>query len=184
MSHSPGNVAKLAATPPKPASAGRFISPAEGQSIVQRAKLWKGTPYGTGTYAGSNPVSKKGADCSGSVWKIYQEAGFSYGAYTSTAGFKSLVGTDQNFVPGKHFFKQVNVPQVGDIAWWNGHMAIYDPHAGKTVPEGLDGNIWSARRKGLDFGPTRQNWYDNYVDKETSKNYGTVQWYRYWKALK
>jgi len=177
MSHSPGNVTKLAATPQKPAGTGRYITPTEGLWIVAKAKFWKGTPYGTGIYAGGNPTKDRGADCSGSTWKIYQEAGFSYGPYTNTVEFKKLVGTDSTFVKDKHFFKRVTMPQAGDIGWWKGHMAIYDNNAGKT-DTGQNGNVWSASsptspRK---FGPGRTDWYDN------KHGAGAVTWYRYWKA--
>ena len=153
------------------------------------AKLWADadTPYaprykfkilvpGSGKYAGGNPVKGEGADCSGATWKIYEEAGFSYGSYHDTATFPALVGTDANFIKGKHFFKKVDTPQVGDIGWWNGHMAIYDPNAGKTE-KGLVGNLWSASHPdGRDFGSARVDFYDNKHD------HGTVNWYRYWKA--
>ena len=77
----------------------------------------------------------EGADCSGATWKIYEEAGFSYGSYQSTATFRTLVGADNDKeMKGKHF-KQVTTPQVGDIGWWNGHMAIFDLNAGKTGKE-------------------------------------------------
>ena len=185
-----------AAKPEKPKAAGRFIAPTEGQRIARVAAGWKGTPYGTGKYAGGGAVKNEGADCSGATWKIYAEAGFPYGGYFNTVRFvnliatdshfivawlKDLVGSDADFVKGKHFFKKVLTPQVGDIGWWNGHMAIYDNNAGKTVPEGAEGNLWSARTTGFNFGPARINWYDNYVDK-TGKNYGIVKWYRYWSA--
>ena len=84
-----------------------------------------------------------------------------------------MVGTNAKFVKGKHFFKQVATPQVGDIGWWNGHMAIYDLNAGKTKPEELDGNLWSARNTNRPFGAARIDWYVN--------RYGAVKWYRYWK---
>jgi len=171
-----------AATAKKAEETGRFITAEEGQKIADVAKEWKGTPYGTGNHAGGNPVKGEGADCSGAVWAIYKEAGFSYGSYHSTATFHSLVGSDASFISGKHFFKQVSTPQVGDVGWWNGHMAIYDPNAGKTDTDTpLNGNQWSARTTGKKFGATRQNWYDNYVDSDTGKEYGIVKWYRYWK---
>lgn len=184
--------------PEKPKDTGRFITATEGQRIARVAKDWKDTPYGTGKYAGGGAVKGKngGADCSGAIWKIYQEAEFPYGRYFNTVEFvnliatdshfivawlKDLVGTDADFVKGKHFFKQVALPQVGDIGWWNGHMAIYDNNAGVT-DKGTEGNLWSARDIGYKFGPARINWFDNYVVKKTGKNYGIVKWYRYWSA--
>jgi cell wall-associated NlpC family hydrolase len=162
---------------------GRFLTMAEGMRIVAAAKMWAGTPYGKkgGPYAGANPVKKKGADCSGSTWKIYQEAGFSYGDYTSAAGFKTIVGTDKHFVPGEHFFKQVSVPQTGDIGWWSGHMVIYDPSiAQDSTLRGLQQNpgtksVWSAssEKSTRNYGPAWSHWY--------SEGKPPI-WYRYYKA--
>lgn len=197
-----------AATSAKSKSAGRFITVAEGRKITLAAKGWKGTPYapqqkdgklvaGSEKYAGGNPVKGKngGADCSGSVWAIYKEAGFSYGHYFNSvafvnlvatdthfiiAWFKDLAGTEANFVQGKHFFKQVSHPQAGDIGWWHngksGHMVIYDNDAGTTEPNKQQGNVWSASNpSGRAFGPGRIDWYD--------KQYNApAKWYRYWKA--
>lgn len=189
----------------KPKGAGRFISATEGQRITLVAKGWAGTPYapqrkdgklvaGSEKYAGGNPLKGKdgGADCSGSVWAIYKEAGFSYGPYFNSvkfvnlvatdthfiiAWFKDLIGSDDSFVKGKHFFKQVDQPQAGDIGWWHngqsGHMVIYDVDAGKTE-NGLQANVWSASNPtGRAFGPARIDWYD--------KQYNAPpKWFRYW----
>ena len=120
-------------------------------------------------YAGGNPVKDKGADCSGSVWAIYKEAGLSYGTYQSTATFPTLVGIDANFVKGTHFFKKVDMkvdtPQVGDVGWWNGHMVIYDLNAGKTDKQ-LAGNVWSASSptSSRKFGPGKIDWYIDEYD--------------------
>lgn len=145
----------------KPKDAGRFITASEGWKIAQVTKSWVGTPYApvqkngkiepdSKKYVGGGAVKKEGADCSGSTWKIYVEAGFPYGPYINTALFvnrvatepdfirawlQKLVGSEENFVKGTHFFKQVSLPQVEDIGWWHngktgdkaaGHMVIYD----------------------------------------------------------
>ena len=131
-----------------------FITPQEGQRIVAVARGWEQTPYLTGG------KSRKGADCSGSVWAIYFQAGFYYN-YCSSALF-----------PHSPCFKPApnNVPQVGDVAWWNGHMAIYDPKVGKVGRE--IGSLWSASHPGgRKFGPAVVKWY--------SDEYGPVKWYRY-----
>ena len=52
----PVATAAPAATTEKAKETGRFITAAEGLGIAGKAKLWKGTPYGTGKYAGGNPV--------------------------------------------------------------------------------------------------------------------------------
>ena len=123
----------------------------------------------------------EGADCSGATWKIYEEAGFSYGSYQSTATFRTLVGADNDKeMKGKHF-KQVTTPQVGDIGWWDGHMAIYDPALAKDdelrnfqQPAGTH-SVWSASRPGSTrkFEPALSHWYHNGV---------APVWYRYYKV--
>lgn len=162
------------------------------------------TVPGSEKYIGGGAVKGKGGDCSGSTWKIYAEAGFPYGSYINTALFvnraatepdfmsawlQKLVGSDKNFVKGQHYFKKVSVQQVGDIGWWHngkigdeaaGHMAIYDINAGKTEPNKVDGNVWSAtnRKSEYGFGPAHTRFFDN--DKKYG--YGIVTWYRYWIA--
>ncbi len=133
---------------------------------------------------------------SGSVWKIYQGLCFSYGPYTNmvkfvnlvatdtnfiTAWLQKLVGTDADFIKGKHFFKRVSFPQVGDIGWWHngktGHMAIYDPNSGMCGKEkNIAGNVWSASNsKGPPFGAAHSSWYDKEYNMPT-------QWHRYWES--
>ena len=211
----PSKTTNTAAKPEKPKATGRFITATEGWKIARVAESWKGTPYaplekagklvpGSEKYAGGGAVKKEGADCSGSTWKIYAEAGFPYGSYFNTvafvdlvatdphfiiAWFEDLAGADKNFVKGKHFFKKAANPQVGDIGWWHngksgkeaaGHMAIYDNNAGKTKPNGVVGNVWSATNRSSEygFGPAHTKFFDN--DKK--HGYGTVVWYRYWIA--
>ena len=131
-----------------------FVTPEEGERIIAVAKRWKDTSYLKGG------KSRAGADCSGSVWGIYAEAGFHY-EYCWTAIFP----TSPRFKPSPN-----NMPQVGDIAWWDGHMAIYDPNAGMVFREVA--HLWSASHPGgRKFGPAAIQWY--------SKKYGPVKWYRY-----
>jgi cell wall-associated NlpC family hydrolase len=136
-----------------------LMTPEEGGRIVTVAKRWKDTPYL------KEGKSRAGADCSGSVWAIYAEAGFPY-QYCWTAIFP----TSPRFKPSPQ-----NIPQVGDVAWWNGHMAIYDPNAG--VVDKQVAKLWSASHPGgRDFGPTPIEWF--------TKKYGPVTWYRYDKPIK
>jgi RHS repeat-associated protein len=129
-----------------------FITAEEGQRIIDIAKNWVGTPY---VFGGKN---KAGADCSGSTWAIYNEAGFSY-KYLPSASFPK----SPKFRPSPE-----NTPQVGDVGMWNGHLAIYDPNA----PDG--DNVWTAHRtNGPPYGSARFERYN--------KIYGNVQWYRYYK---
>ena len=149
-----------------------------GWKIAQVAKTWVDTPYAPigSKYSGGNAVKKAGADCSGSVWAIYKEAGYSYGNYFNTVRFvdvvasdphfiaawiQKLVSADESFVKGKHFFKEVFMPQVGDICWWPGHMSIYDPASGAAPPHNVLGNAWSERDKGKNFSSVRYQWYDD-----------------------
>ena len=192
----PTKTTVAAAKPEKPKGTGRFITPNEGQRIAQFAKTWAETPYGTGKYKGPGAVKGKngGADCSGATWAIYKEAGFPYGDYLDTVRFvnlvatdthfiaawlKDVVGADADFVKGKHFFKEVFMPQVGDIGWWHngkaGHVLIYDPASGPAPPENVQGNAWSARDKGVLFSSVRYQWYDKIYNAQ-------AKWYRYWKA--
>jgi RHS repeat-associated protein len=129
-----------------------FISAEEGQQIVDVAKSWVGTAY---VFGGK---SKGGADCSGSTWAIYREAGFPY-KYLPSASFPN----SPSFRPSPD-----NVPQVGDIGRWNGHMVIYDPNA----PNG--NNVWTAHRTG---GPP----YGVDQFEKYNKIYGAVTWHRYYK---
>ena len=106
-----------------------FVSFQEGQKIAAAAKGWVGTPYVTGG------ESKDGADCSGSVFGIYTEAGVPFPRVSSFA-FADL--TQFKRVPG-------NEPQIGDVGYWPGHLMIYDPGAG-TTRKGETANGWSATR--------------------------------------
>jgi hypothetical protein len=160
----------------------RFLTVAEGQKIADVAKKWADAdvPYV------SNGRTKQGADCSGSTSSIYAEAGFAY-PHHNTSGFPDLVGTDSHFIKDKHFFKKVDSPQVGDVGLWSngklgkdasGHVAIYVPNAGLCGKEGKTaGNLLSATHPGgRKFRPEHVSFFDGH------DGYGTVTWYRYWKA--
>lgn len=101
-----------------------FISASDGKKIVQEASKWEDTKYVWGG------ATTNGADCSGSTWAIYRNAGFPYDVkYRSSSQFAH----NPNFkmIPN-------TVPQAGDVAWWSGHVAIW---AG-------DGDIWTAHNSG------------------------------------
>ncbi len=130
-----------------------FITPEDGQGIVNTARGWNGTPYDTGG------KTKQGADCSGSVWGIYNEAGFPYD-YLNSPTFPQ----SPRFKPAPG-----NIPQPGDVGLFQGHMVIYDPNAGKDCSCKGNRDAWSASRPGgRPFGPANSGWYN-----------GPVQWYRY-----
>jgi len=83
-------------------------------------------------YAEIGDKSEKGklGDCSGSTWLIYKKAGRDYGDYRPSGWF-----------PTSGKFGEVSSPQVGDVVWWRGHVAIY---AG-------DGMMWTAHRPGVRY---------------------------------
>jgi cell wall-associated NlpC family hydrolase len=129
----------------------QFITQDEGTHIAKIASKWSETPY---LYGGT---TKKGADCSGSTWAIYGEAGYPY---------------DIKYRPSVQFhlnprFQPVpdNLPQAGDVGWWNGHVVIY---AG-------NGEIWTAYHTG---GPK----FAKDMLHKWVKRKGPVKWYRYRKT--
>lgn len=56
------------------------IAEADGGRIVAEAATWNGTLYAPNIpgdkYKGAGAVNQEEADCSGSVWKIYCDAGY------------------------------------------------------------------------------------------------------------
>jgi RHS repeat-associated protein len=140
----------------------RYLTAKEGQKIANEAKTWTGTPYYSGGGAKSTKGTEGKADCSGSVWGIYRNAGYPY-AYKASADFPS----SPNFRPAPD-----NKPQVGDVAWWNGHVAIYDPNAANAEGAPKDSVLWSARRAGKPFGPAPLKWW--------TESKGPVKYYRHW----
>ncbi len=134
------------------------ISFQDGTSITAEAKLWVGVPYLTGG------EDKDGADCSGSVFGIYRDAGFPFprvGSYD----FPSL----KNFQLAPD-----NIPQAGDVGYWPGHLMIYDSEAGLTSKH-EQANGWSASHPGgTPFNTARFQWFDDHYQTQ-------VRWYRYLK---
>ncbi len=86
---------------------------ATGQQLVDCAMQYIGkVPYvwGGETIDGANP----GADCSGFICRIYEKYGFNFWAYrTALRNYGTNLGTD------------MSVAQLGDIIWFEGHVAIY-----------------------------------------------------------
>lgn len=129
-----------------------FITTKEGVRIADEAATWVYTPY-------VSPGNKKGvgADCSGATNQIYINAGFKY-VNTGSKGISTV--PELKPVPG-------NIPQIGDIGWWKGHVAIYDPRL-----QAEDLNIWTAFHKGKDYGKGNTSWW------------GDAKWYRYYQPDK
>lgn len=103
-----------------------------GRDIVDKAMEYIGkVPYvwGGTKIDGSNP----GADCSGFICRIYEKFGIDMWAYrTKLRNYGTNLGTD------------LNVAKLGDIIWFDGHVAIY---AGKDS----GGNHMIVHETGGDF---------------------------------
>ena len=93
-----------------------LLTSEEWNRLLNEIKGWVRTPY--------NKLGKKskkgvGADCSGSVYGIYNNAGFPTDYYMA-----------KDFPLNPNFeLVEDGVPQPGDVAVWKGHLAIYDPNA-------------------------------------------------------
>ena len=137
-----------------------FITPEQGQQIVDVAENWSGTPYASAgsEYAGKNAVKGEGADCSGATWGIYKEAGFDY-SYRNSRNFSNV--PEFQLSPN-------NEPQVGDVGQWNGHLLIYDPNAGGNM------NSWSTRSSQNQYTTAKYQWWNTEEQ--------TVTWYRYYTS--
>ncbi|WMJ08683.1 RHS repeat-associated core domain-containing protein [Nitrosomonas sp. sh817] len=133
-----------------------LISFEEGQRITEVARTWSGVPYYENGGARS---SRDRADCSGSIWKIYEEAGYPY-EYSNSKMFPD----NPRFKPAPN-----NKPQPGDVGQWNGHVLIFDPKADARY------DSWSARRPGVPFGAAQIIWWE--------KSMRPVTWYRYDKPI-
>ncbi|MFZ2444934.1 MAG: toxin TcdB middle/N-terminal domain-containing protein [Syntrophobacteraceae bacterium] len=129
-----------------------FITERQAQRVVDVARAWKEAkvPY---KYGGQ---TRAGADCSGSISGIYEEAGLGVGRINT-----SSISDSPYFEPSPG-----NIPRAADVGVWAGrHAVLYDP---KAAP-GMD--LWTAHYTGgPNFGPADLQVYIN--------NYGQPQWYR------
>ncbi len=128
---------------------GLDLTPAQQAAVVSAAQDWAGSnvPY---LYGGA---SKSGADCSGSVSSIYDQAGINIGRLGS--GQFATSGQFSPVPPGSPL-------QPGDVGVYPGHVDLY---GGSTGP---GDNVWSAfHTGGPAFGPANSSWF------------GTPTWYRY-----
>lgn len=126
---------------------GLDLTPVQQAAVTAAAEDWSNSnvPY---VFGGA---TKQGADCSGAVSGIYNQAGINIGRLTS-----------QQFKNSPLFSPVADAPQVGDIGVYPGHVDLY---GGATGP-GKD--VWSASHTGGPvFGPAVSSWY------------GTPTWYRY-----
>jgi len=108
------------------------------EKIIKAAQRWAEakTPYDAvlpadGGHAGSGADISKGADCAGSVWAIYGEAGFCY-TYVSSRDIKSSVS-----------FEKIEEKDVkkGDVVQWD-HVVVLkeNPETGKKRDVGPAGH--------------------------------------------
>jgi RHS repeat-associated protein len=100
---------------------------------------WIGTPYAPrGTpQQGSGAICKIAADCSGSVWKIFNDNGLPF-PYRTTSQFEGAASQ-----PGFPFraLGPNDTIRPGDVILYPGHMSFY----------GGNGMVYSAHRTGRNF---------------------------------
>jgi len=137
----------------------RSAEPDISQEIMKEATTWLDTPYAPKTDlkrrgGGATKGPDGAADCSGSVWRIYQNAGHGY-PYTQSDSFADAARR------GRIPFRPLGpdeTPREGDVVVYPGHMSVYDGHNG----------VYSARRSGKPFGHFGVNYFS-----------GTPRYYRY-----
>ena len=119
---------------------GTDLTSSQGQSIVTTASTWSGTDYAPlndKKYNGSRATKNVRADCSGSLNKIYDEAGYVY-SYSKSGDFDYMAAQE-----GFPFRKLQGTEslQPGDVVLYQGHISIYDGQGG----------VWSAHKTGWPF---------------------------------
>jgi len=125
------------------------LTRSQQEAVQGAAQEWAGSdvPY---VFGGKG---KDGADCSGAVWAIYQQAGLQYPYLSSRE------------IPNSKYFARIPddaSPVLGDLGVYPGHVVIYDPNAGPGK------NVWSAFHTGGPvFGAAASTWF------------GKPAWYRY-----
>lgn len=126
---------------------GLDLTASQQAAVQSAAQDWTNSnvPYAFGH------STKKGADCSGAVSGIYNQAGINIGRLTS-----------QSFQNSPLFSPATGDLQIGDVGVYPGHVVIY---GGDTGP---NSDVWSASHTGGPvFGPANSSWY------------GEPTWYRY-----
>jgi cell wall-associated NlpC family hydrolase len=137
----PGVTGALAADAQE-SQAATDLTPTQGLAVVREAATWSGTPYADQPglsppgpyrqYNGANAMRDQAADCSGSTWRIFSDAGFPY-RYTSSSAWAAAV--DDGRIPFRRLPAGEELRE-GDVLRFPGHLAIY---AG-------NGEMWTARR--------------------------------------
>jgi hypothetical protein len=140
------------------------ISSDDGAKIVAEAATWKGTAY---SLLGKESSKGTGGDCSGSTYKIYGVAGFSYD-YRNAASFPDYA------TKSGHFRKldSSETKQEGDILWWPDHMAVFSSFASddenattprvnrRGQPWTQTNDMWTATHDGGGpYGPAQMHWF-------------------------
>ncbi|MCJ7547059.1 MAG: RHS domain-containing protein [Deltaproteobacteria bacterium] len=107
------------------------ITAEQGIKVANAAAGWRGVRYE------EKGTTKQGADCSGAVSRIFEDAGFKYVRITS-----------QDISESK-YFKEVNDCRTGDVLVWpykppRNHACLYSPAAGGTDRWGHSADCWGA----------------------------------------
>jgi cell wall-associated NlpC family hydrolase len=147
-------------------SGNRDISLADGKNIVAAAVDWKNTPYApdipsSESLAGAKARKKEGADCSGSTYHIFKEAGLPYN-YRQSSRFAE--SAERKEIP----FREISAEELrpGDVVLYEKlkkgeytgyHMSVYAGDAkvySATNPKGKAYDLYPM----ADFG-TRRRYY-------------------------
>ncbi|MFJ4453914.1 cadherin-like domain-containing protein [Pseudomonas sp. NPDC089392] len=148
---------------------GLKLTQAQQQSLVDAVNDWikSGVPYRS--VPGDN-FSKAGADCSGSIWAIYNQAGINLG--------KSPIGSS-SFGASPYFEPATGPHQIGDIGYISGspgHVVLYGGNLAGTYTnnkgQSVAADVWHAPGTGKIF----QNGYTGWILK--AKGQDEIVWYR------
>ncbi len=127
-----------------PTAGNRDISPADGEVIVAAAKKWENTPYAaeTSSLAGAKARNKEGADCSGSTYHIFKEAGLPY-SYRQSSRFAKSAEVGE--IP----FREISTEELrpGDVVLYEKHQNGEYTGYHISVYAG-NGEVYSATRPG------------------------------------
>ena len=137
---------------------GLELTPSQQDAIRKAAQDWADWNVPYMKVGGSS--SKKGADCSGSVWAIYKQAGIDY-EYRDTGTFHN--SPDFTPIPEGDDLQDFDIGVFpGSYPRFLKHMVIYDSQAGDKK------DVWTTRTGGRPFSAGNQTWFD-----------GKPTWYRF-----
>ena len=137
---------------------GLELTPSQQDAIRKAAQDWADWNVPYMKVGGSS--SKKGAECSGSVWAIYKQAGIDY-EYRDTGTFHN--SPDFTPIPEGDDLQDFDIGVFpGSYPRFLKHMVIYDSQAGDKK------DVWTTRTGGRPFSAGNQTWFD-----------GKPTWYRF-----